>query len=159
MNELSSSLDNMGSGVAQRSQSRNFGCRTCKCGSAASVNSATWGWKKKRDKKRQNQPYAVGNKWIKDTQSRKTACCRLGLLNGEIYGISRGERGRGGVWQGAVHDVSLPPWPGSLCILPANACPAPAAGIKHLVWQCNDTLQQSVMRGSQQSPGSKSSFS
>lgn len=125
----------------------------------ASVNSAAWGPQKKGSRKGKTNYMLLEINGLKTLRTGKLPAVGFGLVNAEIYRVSRGERGRGGVWQGAVRDVSFPPWPGSLCILPANACPAPAAGIKHLAWQCNDTLQQSVMRGSQQSPGSKSSFS
>jgi len=117
--------------------------------------------KQKRKAKKKGKPNytRLEINGLKTVRMGKLAAVGFERVKGEIYGISSGERGCGGVWRGDARDVSLPPCPGSLSILPANACPVPAAGIKHLVWQCNDTLQQSVMRGSQQSPGSQSSFS
>lgn len=46
---------------------------------------------------------------LKTLRTGKLPAVGFGLVNAEIYRVSRGERGRGGVWQGAVRDVSFPP--------------------------------------------------
>lgn len=159
MNELSSSLDNMG-----LVSSKDPRAGTSDAEHVSAVLQPRWTWLlgdqiKKAQKRGKTNPTLLEINGLKTRRTGKSPAVSFKLVKEEIYSISSRKTRRGEVWRGDARDVSLPPYPGSLSILPANACPAPAAGIKHLVWQCNDTLQQSVMRGSQQSPGSQSSFS